>query len=74
MGGAIRAIASEFPDFKTSHPEIAWSEVIGMRTVLAHRYFDVDLNTLWEAVDKDLDNLQNSIDAILAREDEEQLE
>ena len=68
IGEAARAIASDFPDFKNQHPEIKWSEIIGMRTVLAHRYFDTDLDALWAAVNQDLRDLKNSIDSILTDE------
>ena len=40
-----------------------------MRTILAHRYFDTDLDALWAAVNQDLHDLQRSIDAIRAQED-----
>ncbi len=40
-----------------------------MRTVLAHRYFDTDLDALWAAVNQDLRGLQRSIDEILIEED-----
>jgi uncharacterized protein with HEPN domain len=36
FGEATRAIASDFPYFKDQHSEIKWTEIIGMRTVLAH--------------------------------------
>ncbi len=68
IGEAARAIASDFPDFKNQHPEIKWSEIIGIRTVLAHRYFDTDLDALWAAVNQDLRDLKNSIDSILTDE------
>jgi uncharacterized protein with HEPN domain len=74
IGEAARAIASEFPEFRKQHPEIAWGDVIGMRTVLAHRYFDIDPNALWEAVNKDLHSLQRHIDVILAAEEKNQQE
>jgi len=31
-------------------PAIPWSEIIGMRNLLIHAYFDVDLDTLWNTV------------------------
>jgi len=68
IGEAARAIANDFPDFKNQHPEIQWTEIIGMRTVLAHRYFDTDPDALWEAVNQDLQNLKRYIDAILEGE------
>ena len=74
IGEAARAIASEFPEFRKQHPEIAWADAIGMRTVIAHRYFDIDPNALWEAVSKDLRSLQRTIDVILAAEEKNQQE
>ena len=64
IGEATRAIASEFPDFKDQHPEIKWTEIIGMRTILAHRYFEIDPDALWEAVNQELQDLKSTIDAI----------
>jgi len=68
IGEATRAIASEFPDFKDQHPEIKWTEIIGMRTILAHRYFEIDPDALWEAVNQELQDLKRSINAILEEE------
>jgi uncharacterized protein with HEPN domain len=65
IGEATRAVASDFPDFKDQHPEIKWTEIIGMRTILAHRYFDTDPDALWAAVHKDLQDLKSRIDSIL---------
>jgi uncharacterized protein with HEPN domain len=70
IGEAARAIASDFPDFKNQHPEIKWTEIIGMRTILAHRYFDTDPDALWEAVNQDLQDLKRTVDAILGEEQE----
>lgn len=66
IGEAVRALANEFPDFKNQHPEIHWSEIIGMRTILAHRYFDTDPDVLWVAVTQGLHELQDNIESILA--------
>lgn len=72
IGEATRAIANEFPDFKRQHPEIKWTEIIGMRTILAHRYFDTDLEALWAMANNDLYDLKISIDAILVQEENQQ--
>jgi uncharacterized protein with HEPN domain len=33
--------------FKESHPEIAWSSIVGQRNVLAHEYGEVLLERVW---------------------------
>lgn len=58
IGEAARAISQ---DFKNEHPEIAWKQINGMRTVIVHMYFGVDLDTVWEVAEKDLEVLQKSI-------------
>lgn len=36
------------------HPEIDWSAVVGMRDLLIHQYFGVDLDLVWESIKEDL--------------------
>ena len=35
-------------------PGVAWQECVGMRNQLAHGYFNVDLNIVWNTVRNDL--------------------
>lgn len=51
IGEAARHIP---PDFEARHPEIPWSRMRGMRNVLAHEYFGVDLSILWQTVTQNL--------------------
>jgi uncharacterized protein with HEPN domain len=36
-------------DVRDRAPEIPWRKVAGMRDVLAHTYFEVDLEIVWDA-------------------------
>jgi uncharacterized protein with HEPN domain len=51
--------------FRTSHPEIPWDQIIGMRHVLVHGYFQIDLDIVWAVIEKDLPPLRQVIEAIL---------
>lgn len=62
IGEAMKNIPS---DFKGSHENIPWKEIIGMRDILIHQYFGVDLELTWEVVKIDLPKLKKSIIFIL---------
>lgn len=51
---------------RSQHSEIPWDKMIGMRHVLVHGYFYVDLDIIWTVIEKDLPPLRQSIEAIFA--------
>jgi uncharacterized protein with HEPN domain len=54
VGEAARHLSEEF---QALHPEIPWSEVIAFRNRLAHDYFNIDLQMVWDIVVSDLPGL-----------------
>ncbi|MDO4995035.1 MAG: DUF86 domain-containing protein [Bacteroidales bacterium] len=45
-------------EFRESHPEIEWDDIIAMRHVLVHGYYQVSPDKLWDTVIKDLEPLR----------------
>ena len=37
------------PELRARHPALAWSDLIGMRNILAHAYDKIEPDRLWEA-------------------------
>lgn len=53
---------------KTKYPEIDWKEIYGIRNRLAHGYFDVDLDIIWQIIKEDLPNLVIALKQAIASE------
>jgi uncharacterized protein with HEPN domain len=65
IGEAARKISSEF---KEDHPEISWSEIIGMRHRLIHEYFHIIPEKVWETAVKDITVLISLIEPLVPPE------
>jgi uncharacterized protein with HEPN domain len=53
------------PETIKRFPEIPWGKMIGMRHVLVHGYFEIDLDIVWSVIENDLTPLKTQIQAIL---------
>ena len=50
---------------KQKHPNIEWKKISGLRDILAHEYFGVDLEVVWDIVIKKIPALKNNITRML---------
>jgi uncharacterized protein with HEPN domain len=54
IGEAVKKIPQ---DLRDRYPDIAWREIAGLRDFVAHAYFALDLDILWDAIRKDVPGL-----------------
>jgi uncharacterized protein with HEPN domain len=64
IGEAVKNIPQEE---KGKHKQIDWRGVAGLRDVLIHRYFGVNLSLLWDIIKNKLPDLKNKISTILEK-------
>ncbi|HEY9738799.1 MAG TPA: DUF86 domain-containing protein [Trichocoleus sp.] len=53
-------------DIQQRHPSIPWRLMIGMRNVMAHEYFQVNLARVWATIREDLPPLVPHLEHILS--------
>jgi len=58
IGEAVKYLPD---DIKDSHSEVPWKKVAGMRDVLIHQYFGVDIEATWDVVEKDIPELKSKL-------------
>ena len=58
IGEAVRSIP---PEIEALHPEIPWIDVRGMRNIVIHEYFQVNLSIIWQTIQEDLVLLEASL-------------
>lgn len=58
IGEAVKNLPSELT---ARYPQIEWKKIAGTRDKIMHLYFGVDLDIIWEIVEKDLPVLKTNL-------------
>ncbi|MEM4215609.1 MAG: DUF86 domain-containing protein [Candidatus Anstonellales archaeon] len=62
IGEAVKNLPNEI---KRKQKEIEWKSISGMRDIIVHEYFGVDLEIVWKAIKEDLPGFKKKIKRIL---------
>ena len=67
IGEAASRVSDEL---QTQQTQLPWRKIIGMRHVLVHNYWYVELDVVWETVRTDIPALITTLEPLIAMEDE----
>lgn len=56
------------PEFRDAHPEVPWQLMVGMRNRLIHDYIHVDLEKVWDTVQRSVPELIRLIEPLVPPE------
>jgi len=62
IGEAVKHLS---PETRESTPEIPWADIAGLRDLIAHEYFRIDIHRVLEIVERDLPLLEQAISRML---------
>lgn len=64
IGEAATQLVTECPDFALLHPETPWKQMRGMRNRIAHGYFEINLDIVWDTAQEALPVLSRQLASI----------
>jgi uncharacterized protein with HEPN domain len=65
IGEAVKKLPD---DLRERYPDVAWREIAGLRDFIAHAYFALDPDILWDAVENDVPALLDVVRRIIRAE------
>ena len=51
----------------SQYPEIDWKGVMGMRDIIAHHYFDIDADVVFDVMKNNLPAVKETIDKMITK-------
>lgn len=66
----IGEAAGQIPDgMRATAPEIPWTKVVGLRNLIAHEYFRIDLDIIEAIITEQLEQLEQTVKRLLDEAD-----
>ena len=62
IGEAVSGLSSSL---RQAYPDVPWTQIVGMRNILVHQYYKINLPKVWSVVTQDLPELKIKVEEIL---------
>lgn len=62
IGEAVKNVSEET---RGKHPQVKWRKIAGFRDIVAHEYFGVNEETVWDIVENEIPALLETVKTIL---------
>jgi uncharacterized protein with HEPN domain len=64
IGELAAQLLEEQADFASMHPQVPWQQMKGMRNRMAHGYFELDMEIVWDTVQAAIPELEANLRSI----------
>lgn len=68
IGEAATKVMDQYAEFVRTYSEVPWRSMRGMRNRIAHGYFDINLDLVWDTVQTALPDLLSLLSSVRKRE------
>lgn len=70
IGEAVTKVMDGYAVFAPTHAQVPWRNMSGMRNRIAHGYFDINLDVVWDTVQTALPELLKQLPAVRQNADD----